>query len=97
MPSKHSYARLNPPSITYIGPPTGEEKSGLAGGLAGVGTGLLVAGILTLVVLPTFVVTPWIVKAFKPEWPYERRLVAGLAGTLTLGAVTSVIRSTKEA
>lgn len=64
---------------------------------AGSGVGLAVAGVglaalAALVVVPTFVVGPWIVKAFKPEWSYGRRLGASLAFGIVSGTVVSIAR-----
>lgn len=66
----------------------GLTGAGKVAALAG-GAGLLV-GIL---VVPTFVVGPWIVKAFKPEWSYGRRLAASLAFSMVAGTLTQIARA----
>jgi hypothetical protein len=58
------------------------EKAALAAG----GVGLLVG----IIAVPTFVVGPWIVKAFKPEWSYGRRLAASFAFSAVAGALTRI-------
>jgi len=63
---------------------------------AGVGTGVAVGGaalaVIALVAAPTFIVGPWIVKAFKPEWSYGRRLGASLAFGIVSGTLISIAR-----
>lgn len=75
------------PTYTIGGPPlrapvgmygelTTDQKRAVIGA-AGVGVVLLIATTWT------FVVGPWAVKQFKPEWGYGKRLVTSfLAGTL---------------
>ena len=58
-------------------------------GLAAVGTILAVAAI------PTFVVGPFIVSAFKPEWSYGRRLATSMAFSAIVGTATGLIRASK--
>jgi len=57
-------------------------KWGLAG-IAVVGTVLGVG---------VFAINPWIVKAFKPEWSYGRRLAASFGVTFVAGTLTSIAR-----
>ena len=52
-------------------------------GLAAVG---VVAGV------GVFVINPWIVKAFKPEWSYGRRLGASFAFSVVSGTLISIAR-----
>ena len=64
---------------------------------AGVGTGIAVGGaavaLVALVAAPTFLIGPWIVKAFKPEWSYGRRLGASLAFGIVSGTLVSLARA----
>jgi len=71
---------------TY-GAPYRADAGKAALGVAGIG---LLAGI---VLLPTLVVGPFIVKAFAPEWSYGRRLGASMA----FGIVTSVLLNAVKA
>lgn len=54
----------------------------------GLGTGTLVAaglgGMLALAAIPTFLVNPWIVKQFKPEWSYGKRVATGMIGSFVV-------------
>lgn len=65
----------------------GADAGKAALGVAGLG---LIAGI---VLLPTLVVGPFIVKAFAPNWSYGRRLGASMA----FGLVTSVLVNVMKA
>lgn len=56
----------------------------------GAGVGLIILGFL---VVGPLVVYPWVIKAFKPEWSYGRRVAAGLGGSIVLGAVSQIGRS----
>jgi hypothetical protein len=58
-------------------------------GVAAIGTILAVAAI------PTFVVGPFIVSAFKPEWSYGRRLATSMAFSAIVGTATGLIRASK--
>ena len=49
---------------------------GVSAGLA-VGAGM--AGLVGLVLLPSLLLYPWIIKQFKPKWGYGKRVAAGLA------------------
>lgn len=55
------------------------------GGVVLLGVGLLAIG--------PFVVMPAIIKAFKPEWPYGRRVAAGFGVSLGIGALTGIARA----
>jgi len=55
-------------------------------GLAGIAAVAALAGV------GVFVVNPWIVKAFKPEWSYGRRLAASFGVTFVAGTLTSIAR-----
>ena len=50
---------------------------------AGAGTnvvlGVSAVALVALMAVPTFIVGPWIIKSFKPEWSYGRRLGASFA------------------
>jgi hypothetical protein len=59
--------------------------------VAGLSIGLIVAA----AVVPTFVVGPFVVKAFKPEWSYKRRLAATLAVEIGVGAVTQIVKAAR--
>jgi hypothetical protein len=43
--------------------------------------------ILGVVLLPSLVIYPWIVKQFKPEWAYGKRFATGLLFNIGLGAI----------
>lgn len=56
---------------------------------------LTLAGLgLLLVAAPVqiFAVNPWIVKAFKPEWSYGRRLAASFGVSFVAGTLISVAK-----
>ena len=53
----------------------------------GIGALARKAGMLALIVVPTFVAGPWAVKQFKPEWKYGKRLIASAAVTAGVGIV----------
>lgn len=74
-PSQHSAA----PSNTYSD----------AAGVLGVGLG--VGAIAAIIAVPTFVVGPFVVKAFKPEWSYGRRLAASMAFGVGVGAIRGIV------
>jgi hypothetical protein len=48
---------------------------------------LLGAGVVGLLVLPTFVIYPWAIKQFKPEWSYGQRVAAGMGISMVFGAI----------
>jgi hypothetical protein len=81
-PSPHSFAS-----------PEEAEEYGVIGITTAVVGGSLAAGALaTIVVLwlaPTFLIVPAVVKAFKPDWSYKRRVAAGIG-------VTAVANFTKD-
>lgn len=58
--------------------------------LAAGGIGLTIG----LIAVPTLVVGPWMVKAFKPEWSYGRRLAASFAFSTVVGALIRIARAT---
>lgn len=72
-------ARFQPSPYSFARPNPKEEPST---GAKAAAFGLLLLGPL--------VVTPWVVKAFKPEWSYGRRVGVGLGISMALGAVKAV-------
>ena len=56
--------------------------------------GILVAGLL--VGVPTLLVAPWIVKQFKPEWSYGKRVATGMAASFVGGVLSRGLRSTDQ-
>ena len=68
------------------------SETGLALGGVGVGLGLGL-GLVGLILVGPLVITPWIVKAFKPEWSYGRRVAAGFGVSAVLGAISQIGRS----
>lgn len=56
----------------------------------GPGAIALVGGLL---LLGPFVVTPWIVKQFKPEWHYGKRVATGFVVSFGVGALTQIARA----
>lgn len=48
------------------------------------------AVVVGFVMLPTFVVEPWIVKQFKPEWSYGKRVAASMAFNVVTGFTLSL-------
>jgi len=74
----------------YTAPSYGQAPESLiSAGQAGVGLAV-VAGFL---VLGPLVVYPFIIKGFKPELSYGRRVGIGLGISIGLAAVTSVARA----
>lgn len=59
---------------------------------AGLLFGLGVPVVIGLLALPTFVINPWIVKQFKPEWGYGKRVATGMIGTALLGLARSALQ-----
>jgi hypothetical protein len=55
--------------------------------------GLGIPVLIGILALPTFVINPWIVKAFKPEWSYWRRVGAGMGITFAVGALRGIAAS----
>lgn len=47
----------------------------------------LLLGAAALIALPTFILGPWAVKQFKPDWKYGKRLIASAAVTTGIGIV----------
>lgn len=70
-----------PHALLVQNPAYGSVGKGLA-----VGAG--VAGLAGLVLLPGLLIYPWIIKQFKPEWGYGKRVAAGLA----IGYATTFIK-----
>ena len=65
---------------------TNASSADAAAGIGGTALGLgILAGII---ILPGFVITPWVVKQFKPEWSYGKRLATGMV--VSFGATTLV-------
>ena len=56
-----------------------------SGELAVLGVGAL--AVVGLLAIPTFIVEPWIVKQFKPEWSYGKRLAAVMGFNIVSGSV----------
>ena len=46
-----------------------------------------------LLLVGPFVVTPWIVKQFKPEWSYGKRVATGFVVSFGVGAVTNIAKA----
>ena len=57
-------------------------------------SGLVVAALL--VGVPTLVVAPWVVKQFKPEWSYGKRVATGMAASFVGGVLSRGLRSTDQ-
>lgn len=76
-----SYGKTRP---LVGGPPPSALSPAMSPAMGVAGIALL-AGIL---VVPTFVIVPWIVKGFAPEWSYGRRVAVGLGVTTVLGIVS---------
>lgn len=58
-------------------------------GALGAGTGAVVAVAGVIAFFP-FVVVPLIIKPFKPEWSYGKRVAAGFAFSLGVSALSQV-------
>lgn len=70
-----------PASAMKVNPlPAGLGTAAAVGGVAMIP--LIIAGVLAL---PTFVVNPLLVKAFKPKWSYGRRVLAGIPLGMVMG------------
>lgn len=67
---------------------TTEMTYGGAGSAAGAAVAIPV--ILGIVLLPSLVVYPWIVKQFAPEWGYGKRVATGLVFNIALGAIYKI-------
>lgn len=59
-------------------------------GLALAAIGLPVLGLF--LVMPLAVV-PWVVKQFKPEWSYGKRVATGFVVSFGIGAVTKIAKA----
>lgn len=60
------------------------STGGMVGGAA------LITGII---LLPSLVITPFILKAFVPKWSYGRRVVAGFGLGMGIAAITRVVKA----
>ena len=60
---------------------------GAANPAAVAGAAVAIPVILGIVLLPSLVIYPWIVKQFKPEWAYGKRFATGLLFNIGLGAI----------
>lgn len=67
-------------------------QSGVSGGAWALGA----AGLVALAVVPTFVVYPLVIKAFKPDLSYWRRVGISMGITFAIGAVTGIVKATKK-
>lgn len=67
-------------------------------GVLGVHTSavLMIGGIALVALLP-FVVGPWAVKQFKPEWGYGKRLVTSVMVSIGIGIIRTVAAKTPPA
>ncbi len=90
-PSRHSYG-TDVTSTLVPEVKDSDKKNGKAGWLLAAG----IPVVLGVVLLPTFVVGPFVVKAIKPEWSYGRRLGASIAFSMVVGALTRIARAGKE-
>ena len=70
---------------------TEEERKALKSAVVWGGVGI--AAIVALGAVQVFAINPWIVKAFKPEWSYGRRLGASLAFGIVSGTLVSLARA----
>lgn len=84
MPNIEDQPHINLPTLPN--PTGGEEKPSM-----GLGPVLLVGG--GLFALNSLLIMPWVVKAFKPDWSYRRRVAAGVGVSMGIGAVTGVARA----
>lgn len=106
-PSKFSSFRVNPAASSATGvltdddfaidvpvsKPVTEEDSKLdLPGLAGFGLGA-VALIGGLVIVGPFVIAPWIIKQFEPDWSYGKRVATGFVASFAVGALTQIARA----
>jgi hypothetical protein len=69
--------------------PPGQEKPPISGAALGLG----IAGVAGLILVGPFMITPWIVKQFKPEWPYGKRVATGFVVSFGLGALTTIAKA----
>lgn len=94
-PSAYSFSPVQSnPDQAWPGAPTAtpvpdQKPSALGIGLTAGGLALL-GGIL---LFPTFVVTPWIIKQFKPEWPYTKRLATGFVVNMGISTALALTRA----
>lgn len=81
-PSQYSYGE------STLAPKTEDENNN--GGLL---FGLGAASLLAAALIPTFVVYPLVIKAFKPELSYWRRVGIGTGITMAAGLVTGIVKA----
>lgn len=67
-----------------------EERKALTTAVVWGGVGI--ATVVTLGAVQIFGINPWIVKAFKPEWSYGRRLAASFGVSFVAGTLISVAK-----
>lgn len=84
-----SYGKTRP---LVGGPPPSALSPAMSPAMGVAGIALL-AGIL---VVPTFVIVPWIVKGFAPEWSYGRRVAVGLGVSFIAGTLTTIATGGRE-
>lgn len=60
------------------------------GAASAAGAAVAIPVILGIVLLPSLVVYPWIVKQFAPEWSYGKRVATGLVFNIALGAIYKI-------
>ena len=63
---------------------------------AGGALGLVLPLLAAAAIVPTFGIYPLVIKAFKPELSYWRRVGIGMGITFALGAVTGLVRAVKK-
>ncbi len=88
-PSEHSFGESRLPV-----PQSGDSppQSGVSGGARALGA----AGLIALAAVPTFVVYPLVIKAFKPDLSYWRRVGIGMGITLAVGMASRLLRAGKK-
>lgn len=78
-------ARLQSKAPVYYGAAVPEVSPGAQLAVLGL--------IIGVAAIPTFLITPWIVKQFKPEWSYGKRLATGVVVTFGVSSVIAVARA----
>ena len=71
----------------------GQPPASYGNPVAVAGLGLGVAAFVAIAAVPTFIINPWIVKAFAPDWSYGRRLGASFGFMLGVSALTGLVRA----
>lgn len=89
-PSHHSEPKSIPLQLIVHNPDTKPPSL-----VAKYGLPAAVAFVTAMTVLPTFVINPMIVKAFKPQWGYGRRVFAGMGISFLVGSAVRIVQSTK--